>query len=190
MDYSKLDDEILIRFMHRKDSGALSALYDRYAGLVFSLAFNMVGDRLTAEEITQDVFLNAWNGAGSYRSGRAQVNTWLTSIARHRSIDVLRRWGSRAEQHAVSWAQPELESIQSEDEPQEEVALRLEQEKVRQAVAQLPEAQRETLALAYFKGYTHQQIADALHEPLGTVKTRIRLAMQKLRLSLQDQVAG
>lgn len=189
MDYAKLDDEALIRLIHRRDSNALSALYDRYARLIFSLAFNIVGDNLTSEEITQDVFLNVWNGAGSYHSGKARVNTWLASIARHRAIDVLRKWGARAEGHAVSWAEEDFEAVPSDTALPESVERAFEGEQVRQAIAQLPAEQQQTLALAYFKGYTHQQIAEALHEPLGTVKTRIRLAMQKLRVALEQQLA-
>ncbi len=181
VDYSTLDDESLIRLITRGQADALSALYDRYSRLVFSLAINTVGDSATAEEITLDVFTRVWNKADTYQTERAQVRTWLASIARYRSIDVLRRRGVRPEQHSVGWAEVSPDVMPSVDGPEASTELALQSERVRAAIRQLPESQQETLALAYFKGYTHQEIADVLGQPLGTVKTRIRLAMQKLR---------
>lgn len=187
MDYSTLNDEALIRLVARAHEGALSELYDRYSRLIFSLALNLVGDRATAEEVTLDVFTRVWERAETYRSEQAKVSTWLSSIARYRCIDVLRRRGSRPEQRSVGWAELSPGAMPSVEGPEGATELALQQERVRAALASLPQEQREPLALAYFQGYTHRQIAETLGQPLGTVKTRIRLAMQKLRDLLVEE---
>jgi len=192
VDYTTLDDERLIGLIMHAHTEALSALYDRYGRLVFGLALHSVGDRATAEEITQDVFLRVWQRAGQYRSDRGKVSTWLTGITRHRAIDQLRREGARpAQPHAWAEASPEAEASQgTTDGPEHEVALAMEREQVHKALATLPEDQKHVLALAYFQGLSQSQIAAALDLPLGTVKTRIRLAMIKLRQALGDDRAA
>jgi RNA polymerase sigma-70 factor (ECF subfamily) len=191
LDYSTLDDETLVRLIVQARAEALSELYDRYSRLVFSLALNSVGNPATAEEITQDVFLRVWQRARQYRAGRAKVSTWLTSITRHRAIDQLRRRGSRPEQHSVTWAELAPGTEPSVNGPEEATALAIESARVRAAMAQLPEEQKQVLALAYFQGLSQSQIAETLTLPLGTVKTRIRLGMQRLRDQLQeDRIAG
>jgi RNA polymerase sigma-70 factor (ECF subfamily) len=187
VDYSALDDVTLINLIARAHSDALSELYDRYSRLVFSLAVNLVGDRSSAEEITLDVFTRIWEKAETYRPEQAKVSTWLSSITRYRSIDVLRRRGSRPEQHSVGWADLAPDSLPRIDGPEEATELALQQQRVRAAIAKLPPEQQQALALAYFRGYTQREIAQALDEPLGTVKTRIRLAMQKLRDMLAEE---
>jgi RNA polymerase sigma-70 factor (ECF subfamily) len=187
VDYSALDDVTLINLVGRAHSDALSELYDRYSRLVFSLALNLVGDHPSAEEITLDVFTRIWEKAETYRPEQAKVNTWLSSITRYRSIDVLRRRGARPEQHSVGWADVAPDSLPRMDGPEEAAELALQQQRVRDAVAKLPPEQQQALALAYFKGYTQREIAQALDEPLGTIKTRIRLAMQKLRDLLGEE---
>lgn len=187
MNFSALDDQALLRQIVAAQTAALSELYDRYGRLVFSLAVRIVGEAGLAEEITQDVFVQLWKKADTYHAEQGKVITWLTSFARHRAIDVLRRQSVRPEGHRVEWAEgvsPDLE-----DPVELESAIDLEQQKyrLRQALAELPEEQRRVLALAYFSGMSHQEIADAIHEPLGTVKTRVRLGMQKLRQILADQ---
>ncbi len=185
--YRSLDDESLIRLIRQARGEALSELYDRYGRLVFSLAFNSVGDRATAEEITQDVFLRVWQRASQYRADRGKVSTWLTGITRHRAIDQLRRRGVRPEQHSVSWAEVSPGGEPVADGPEEATSLALQRERVRAAVASLPEEQRQVLALAYFQGLSQSQIAEALDLPLGTAKTRVRLGMQKLRELLREE---
>jgi RNA polymerase sigma-70 factor (ECF subfamily) len=187
MDYSLLDDASLIREVAAGRPAALSALYDRYVRLVYSLAFRAVGDAGAAEEITQDVFVSIWDRAASYRPDQAKVSTWLTSIARHRAIDVLRRRGVRPEGHSVDWEATPPEVAARIAGPEQAVEQYLEQQRVRAAVASLPEEQRRVLSLAFFEGLSHSEIAAALDQPLGTVKTRIRLAMQKLRQLLEDE---
>jgi len=187
LDYSTFDDAILLQYIARAQSDALSVLYDRYRHLVFSLAYNAVGDIATAEDITLDVFAQVWQKSATYRADRAKVSTWLTSITRNRAIDELRWRGSRAEQSSVAWADlpPSAEPTVSGAEIVAESLMQ--QQQVREAVAQLPDEQREVLGLAYFRGLSHREIAEALDQPLGTVKTRIRLAMEKLRQRLVDE---
>ncbi len=187
MDHSTLDDETLIRLIAHAQADALSALYDRYNRLVFSLALNVVGDYETAEEITLDVFTRVWERARTYRAEQAKVSTWLTSITRYRAIDELRRRGARPEQYSLEWAEVSPDAMPRVNGPETAAELALQRQRVRAALAELPEEQQQVLALAYFKGYTHREIAEALEQPLGTVKTRIRLAMQKLRETLQDE---
>jgi RNA polymerase sigma factor (sigma-70 family) len=185
VDPSTLDDDTLIRLIVEDRAEALSELYDRYGRLVFAVALNSVGDYATAEEITQDVFVRVWQKAEQYRVDQGKVSTWLSSIARYRAIDVWRRQSSRPEQHSLAWAELTPGELPRADGPAQAADLAIERERVRTAVSQLPEEQKQALALAYFKGYSHSQIAEQLGLPLGTVKTRIRLAMEKLRQMLQ-----
>ena len=167
-------------------TAAISELYDRYGRLVFSLAIKIVGDSTVAEEITQDVFVQVWNKAGSFRPESGKVISWLSSVARYRAIDVLRRQNVRPEGHHVSLDDGLLEE-DKEAAVEPAVELSIERQRTRHALQQLPPDQREALQLAYFQGLTQQQIAEVLQEPLGTIKTRIRLAMQKLRQALADE---
>lgn len=188
MDYSSLDDEALIGLLLQANTEALGILYDRYSRLVFSLALHTVGDPATAEEITQDVFFRIWEKASTYRPEQAKVSTWLTSITRYRSIDILRQRGVRPEQNSVGWEELAVgDAPANDDDPEGITELNLEQQRVRQAVGSLPPEQQKALALSFFQGLSHSEIAQYLGEPLGTVKTRIRLAMQKLRETLQDE---
>ena len=186
-DYATIDDERLIGLILQSQEQALAQLYDRYHRLIFSLALTIVNDRATAEEITLDVFMRVWQKAGTYRADHAKVSTWLTHIARHHAIDVLRRRAARLDQFAVPWEDARPNSDTSSSDPQESVELSLRRERIQAALAQLPPEQREALYLAYFGGYTQSQIAETLKQPLGTVKTRLRLAMQKLREYLQEE---
>jgi RNA polymerase sigma-70 factor (ECF subfamily) len=181
-------DDALIRLVALRRSDALSALYDRYSRLVFSLALHVVGDRETAEEITQDVFYRVWENAATYRSDQAKLTTWMTSITRYRAIDILRKRKIRPERDSLDWEDVELElNSGGLDSPEELTELALQQRRVRVAIAALPQDQQDVLALAYFQGLSHSQIAERLGQPLGTVKTRIRLAMQRLRDLLKDE---
>ena len=188
MDTSHYDDAALLRLVAQSNHEALAALYDRYSRLVYSLALQVIGDSAAAEEITQDVFTSVWQKAASYRVEQSKVSTWLSSITRHRAIDVLRWRSVRAEGHSEPWAEIEDGELPHPSSTHEQAELSILQQQVRRAVASLPEEQQKALALAYFKGYSHSEIAKALNEPLGTVKTRIRTAMQKIRQLLEDEI--
>ncbi len=187
MDYTRLNDETLIRLIAQSQENAVGELYDRYSRLIYSVALNTLGDPDRAEEVTQDVFERVWEKAMTYSSTQGRVVSWLTSIARHRSIDMYRQTRSHHEHLEISWQDAEALEFTDGNNTEWEAYLEQRQERIRWAVAQLPPDQRQALGMAYFQGYSHQEIAATLHEPLGTVKTRIRLGMQKLRLLLQEE---
>jgi RNA polymerase sigma-70 factor, ECF subfamily len=174
-----------MELMAQAQTEALGELYDRYGRLVYTVAINVVWDAETAEEITQDVFMRAWEGAHSYRSDLAKVSSWLVSITRHRAIDELRRRGGRPENFRADWpediGQDQMNGMPVLENPEGEVETILESRDIQHAIAGLPQDQRVVLNLAFFKGYSHSQIAEFLGEPLGTIKSRVRLAMLKLR---------
>jgi RNA polymerase sigma-70 factor, ECF subfamily len=186
-EYSRYDDEKLISLIVQMHEEALAQLYDRYSHLVFSLALAIVNDHATAEEITLDVFMRVWQKAGSYRSDQAKVSTWLSHIARHHAIDVLRRRSARPDQYTATWEDTMPNSQLPEPDPQEFAELSQQRQRVQAALDQLPADQKQALVLSYFKGYTQRQIAEKLKQPLGTIKTRLRLAMHKLRDFLRDE---
>ena len=185
-DPASLSDETLLKAIASGQQAALSALYDRYGRLAFSLAINIVSDSALAEEVTQDVFVQIWNKATSYQPEHGKVTTWLASVTRHRAIDMLRRQNVRPEGHQVGW-EDGVPDLPDDSIVEDVVELTQRQTRIRQAVARLPAEQQQALGLAFFKGYTHQEIADTTGEPLGTVKTRIRLAMQKLKQVLEEE---
>jgi len=168
---SKEYDRDLIQQIGTGDPKVLSILYDRYKTLVFSLAIKITGSHETAEDITLDVFTQIWKNAD----------------ARYRSIDTLRRRKVRSDINRPQWSDVQLETLPSNDNPGEALELEETRHKVSGAIAKLPEDQQKVLAMAYFKGYSHRQISAALDEPLGTIKTRIRLGLQKLRRIFKDE---
>lgn len=183
----KPDDPSLIRLIDRGQAEALGELYDRYNRLVFSVAFAILGDRAVAEEVTLDVFMRVWRAAGTYRPELGKVSTWLIAITRHHAIDILRWQSSRLDVDSLHLNDTSILAGVAIGDPEEEAEISIQREIIRGAVAELPEDQRQAVILAYFRGYTHRQIAEILRQPLGTIKTRIRLAMQKLRETLEGE---
>lgn len=177
----QLADELLLTAIARGDPEALGALYDRYGGLAFGLAQRLLGDRELAEDVVQEAFLAVWRHAASFDAGRGSVRAWLLTSVRHRCIDVLRgpRRGLKLEE-SVEAAVREAGS----DEVWEEVARTLQAADIQRALDGLPDEQRNVVRLAFFGGLTHAQIAAQLQVPLGTVKGRMRLALEKLRETL------
>jgi RNA polymerase sigma-70 factor (ECF subfamily) len=172
-----------------RDLAAFEHLYDRYGDLVHSVVMRVVGDRYIAEDVTQDVFLRVWRKPEQFDLDRGKFTTWLLSIARNRSIDERRSRGRRLRHEAMpSPAEEEdpLLSVSDETEdPAQASVVADDQRAVRAALATLPPEQRLAIQLAYFGGMTQQEIANQLGQPLGTVKTRIRLGMQKMRGTLE-----
>lgn len=173
-----------------QDEIAFVALYDRYADLVYSASLRVLSDRHLAEDATQDVFVRLWQRPQAFVSARGRFVSWLMSVTRNRSVDELRAQSRRYRREA-----PGIDSVEDPpgvpadryfDEPLRAAQMQEEQISVRNAMASLPAEQKIALELAYFGGLTQQEIALRLHEPLGTVKTRIRLGMQKLRAALSD----
>jgi RNA polymerase sigma-70 factor (ECF subfamily) len=180
--YPYIADEDLISFVAGGDAGAFAALYDRHSGASFSLAYRMMKERQASEDLTQDTFVNVWQSAGSYRAKRGSVRTWILSIVQNRGIDRLR---SRASRRRM---QDRVEASAERVQPSEAFAAawcNAQSERVREALATLPHEQREAIALAYFSGHTHKEIAGLLDLPLGTVKGRMRLGLKKLREHLE-----
>lgn len=190
MDWAEEDGQLIAR-LAVGDTSALDALYDRYAGVIFALLVRIVADRAIAEDLLQEVFLRAWQRAGTYRDARGRVAAWLFGIAHNLAVDELRRQRRRPqpatarerENTDLGW-----ESVATDgQEVAEEAWVNLRRAQIETALGRLPEAQRRVIELAYFEGYTQTQIAARLDEPLGTVKTRMRLGIQKLRDILQGQ---
>jgi len=180
-------DRSLIQQIGAGDQKAFGILYDRYKTLVFSLAVKIAGNHETAEDITLDVFTQIWEKADRYHSEKGSVKGWVASIARYRAIDVLRRRKVSMDINRPQKFEIQLETLPSNDNPVDALESAEIRHKVSDTIKRLPEDQQEVLAMAYFKGYTHRQIAEALNEPLGTIKTRIRLGLQKLRQMFKDK---
>ncbi len=181
MDYSRLEDQILLKLIAQTHEGALSELYDRYNRLVYTVALNSSGEAARAEEITQDVFIRVWDKAASYHSEQGRVATWLCSIARNRAIDLYRQGQARQEDRHISWEQAEYLDPPDPQNLEADFEIAQRQRLVRQALAQLSDEQKQALGLAYFQGLSHAEISQELGEPLGTIKTRIRLGLHKLK---------
>lgn len=194
------EDEDLIARMAARDPTALAVLYDQYDRLVFSFVFHILNDAASAEEVTQDVFLRAWDAAGKFQVGRGRVSSWLLAIAHNRAIDELRSRRARGAKVTTSYdlATPgDLEQAfrsslsgvsQEATDPQEAALGGMRRARVMEALKLLPPEQSKVITLAYYGGFTHREIADRLQEPLGTVKTRLRLGLQKLRNLLAAEV--
>jgi RNA polymerase sigma-70 factor (ECF subfamily) len=157
---------------------ALADLYDRYAGLAYAIAMRILGDPGRAEDAVQEAFLNVWNQAEKFDPERGSLRAWLLTSVRNRSIDYLRGRGSH-ERREVE-LRPQLVEVGPRADPWREVSLSLERSAVREAMDSLPPEQRQVVELAYFGGYSQREIADMTRVPIGTVKGRIRLALEKL----------
>ena len=188
MDYQDLEDHQLIHQIALSDKGALEALYGRYSTSVYSLAIFMLRQEALAEEATQEIFINIWLKASSFNSDRGQPRSWIMSVAHHKIVDVIR--SRRRTSSMTDPADYETLDLLPADQTstEEQVVQNLERERILKALSVLPEAQREVIMLAYFEGYSQSEMAKKLDQPLGTIKTRVRLAMQKLRSTLEQDV--
>lgn len=180
-----LTDVELMQRVRRQEREALSILYDRYARLVYSIAYHLVSDHAIAEEIAMDVFIRIWEKASNYQPERAKVTTWMTSITRNHSLDWLRKQKVRR-QAATDAKLRQMFEDSSAQHTERDVELSLRQEAVRGALYALPSEQLQVIELAYYKGYAQPEIAAMLQIPIGTVKSRTRLAMEKLRQVLGE----
>src|SRR5215210_7932225 len=174
-----LADEDLIQLVRRGDARAFESVYDRHSGAAFSLAYRMVGRGNVAEDVVQEAFLSIWRSGARYERARGSVRTWVLGIVHHRAIDQLRR----ASVHDKRRAGDEgiEERLESGERTDVEVARREEAETIRSAMETLPPDQFHVIELAYFGGFTHTEIAGILDTPVGTVKGRMRLGLEKLR---------
>src|SRR2546421_13114853 len=176
-----------MQFVRQGDARAFELIYDRHGSAAFSLAYRMVGDRAVAEDVTQEAFLSIWRSRLRYDAERGSVRSWVLGIVHHRTIDALRR------NLVHSRCRTSAEGIEERHEAPErtdvEAARREEARTVRAALETLPGEQNRVIELAYFGGFTHTQIAEMLGLPVGTVKGRMRLGLDKLRRTLGPEVA-
>jgi RNA polymerase sigma-70 factor (ECF subfamily) len=190
---SDTPDETLATLVAQGDSAALEVLYDRFASRVLGMALKIVGDQALAEDILQETFWRVWQSAATYQSQLGAFTGWLFRIARNLSIDAYRRRNVRPQVFmSANGTDPILEET---PDPNTDVAAQAESifqnRQVRKALASLPGVQRQVIEMAYFYGMTRQEIAEATGEALGTIHTRARLALQKLRGELErDEFEG
>lgn len=185
---AELPDSDLVDAIVAGDLHAMEILYDRYHRAVFSFAYRILGDRERAEELLQEVFVRAWRNARKFSEGKGTYITWLLSITHNMAIDDIRRHNRRPKKAESADPVLMLTNVQDRGPTVEEQAiLGNTSAMVREALDQLPEAQRSALELAYFHGLTQKEIAELQNEPLGTIKTRMRLAIKKLREYLEAQ---
>jgi RNA polymerase sigma-70 factor (ECF subfamily) len=164
---------------------ALAQLYDRYSGLAYGIALRVLGDPGRAEDAVQEAFLNVWNRAGAFDPERGSLRSWLLTAVRNRSIDYLR--GRGAHERREQDLEPVTVVVGAYGDPWHEVSLKLERDAVREALTSLPPEQRQAVELSYFGGYSQTEIADLTRVPLGTVKGRLRLALEKLSSYLRGR---
>jgi len=185
------DDAELMEGLGRGDIEALESLYDRYSALVFSVSLRVLHDAQLAEDVTQEVFLRLWRQPASFDPDRGRFISWLMSVTRNRALDELRRISRRNRSEDVDSEDSPIAAVPTADrldDPALGAELAEQREAVRAAMTRLPPEQRRAIELAYFSGLTQVEIAGVTGDPLGTVKTRIRLGMRKLRETLADFV--
>jgi RNA polymerase sigma-70 factor (ECF subfamily) len=186
-DRARLADEDLVVQIARSDERSFEVLYDRHGKVAWSLAFRLLGEREAAEDLVQEAFLAVWNGAAGYSQAKGSVRTWILSIVHHRAVDRLRQTSaSRRRQDALE----QVAMIEPAAPDAAEVALaRVEATEIRTALGDVPGDQLEVLRLAYYGGYTHHEIAGMLSLPLGTVKSRMRLGLERVRRNIDPGLA-
>lgn len=182
-------DEQILAALAQRDLNALEELYERYGKIAYSLAYRIVGDRGTAEDVTQDAFLAVWRRAGSYQADKGSARNWLMSIVHHRSIDRLRHVAASGTLIAYEEL-PESSEESTKPGIWQQAWTNVRGEMVRKALERLPSEQKKSIELAYFSGYTQVEIASLMGVPLGTVKGRMRIGLQKLRAMLEGLEIG
>jgi RNA polymerase sigma-70 factor (ECF subfamily) len=183
-DIRDLADEEVMQLVQREDPRAFELLYDRHGGAAFSLAYRMAGKQAAAEDIVQEAFLSIWRSRLRYDQTRGSVRTWVLGIVHNRGVDSLRR--STVHDRRRETFDGVEEHHEARERTDVEAARREEARSVRGALETLPDEQRQTIELAYFGGYTHTEIAELLDQPVGTVKGRMRLGLDKLRNQLAE----
>ena len=178
----------LLKKVAAGDQTAFSQMYDQSSSVLFSLTLRILGDKDEAAELLQEVYMEIWRHANRFNEGRGSPLAWMVILTRSRAIDRLRsrQWKSRGSTDSIDESTPEV-AFTSGNDPLEFSAQRELRKHVEGAMGELPEEQRQSLELAFYGGLSHREIADQLHEPVGTIKTRIRLAMKKLKSTLQTR---
>ena len=189
LNYQGLEDLELLAKIGDQDRDALSTLYDRYGRRAFALAVRILNDPVGSEEVTQDVFMSVWRRGATYTTKKGKFTTWLFSIAHNRTIDELRK--RRRDRSRLNDNIEDHYDLKSGDiSPADAAVAQSEYAKIRAAMEGLPEEQKNVVELSYFKGLTQTEIAEKTGQPLGTVKTRMRLALKKLRKALSAEMGA
>jgi RNA polymerase sigma-70 factor (ECF subfamily) len=178
-DLHALADEDLMQLVRRGDARAFESVYERHASAAFSLAYRMVGRGNIAEDVVQEAFISIWRSGARYERARGSVRTWVLGIVHNRAIDQLRRTSVHSKRRASD--EGIEERLEAPERTDVEVARRDEAESIRSAMETLPPDQSRVIELAYFGGFTHTEIAAILETPVGTVKGRMRLGLEKMR---------
>ncbi len=181
----RLADEELMPLIGEKNPDAFEVFYDRHGGVAYSLAYRIVGERGAAEDVTQEAFISIWRSGARYDAARGSVRTWMLGIVRNRAIDALRSKSGKApkldfDDDSILEHRPATEQTESEALERETA------QEVRGALGELPGEQAKVIQLAYFGGFSHSEIAGMLGVPLGTVKGRMRLGLEKIRGELAE----
>jgi RNA polymerase sigma-70 factor (ECF subfamily) len=184
-DLQRLADEDLMTLVERRDPDAFATLYDRHGGAAYSLAYRIVGSAELAEDVTQEAFISVWRSGARFDVTRGSVRSWTLGIVRNRAIDALRRTAAPSRKLALD-DDSILESEPAEERTDAEAIRRETARQVRGAVGKLPAEQSQVIGLAYFGGFSHSEIAEILGMPLGTVKGRMRLGLEKIRYTLAE----
>jgi RNA polymerase sigma-70 factor, ECF subfamily len=184
----RLADEELMPLVGRKDPEAFEVLYDRHGGAAYSLAYRIVGDRAAAEEVTQEAFISVWRSGARFDATRGSVRSWLLSVVRNRAIDFLRSRAGKAPKLTFD-DDAVLEARPAEERTEDEALQRETAAEIQGALGKLPGEQSKVIELAYFGGFSHSEIARILNLPMGTVKGRMRLGLEKIRGELAEGLA-
>lgn len=186
--YDALEDGALVALVVDGDGAALESLYGRYGRPAYALARRILADEQLAQDVVQEVFLTVWRDAGRFDASRGGFSSWLLTMTHHKSVDAVRREENLRKRRQLADV---LEFTESPDpRVDDEVWTMIRGERVREALAALPDAQREALGLAYFGGYTQREIAKLTDTPLGTVKTRMLAGMKRMREALDVPLGG
>ena len=180
-DLAHLSDEALVGVAARGREDALAELYDRLGGVAYGLAFRVLRDDALAQDAVQEAFLTLWRTAGSFEPERARASSWLLTLVHRRAVDLVRREERRRTEPLDATSEPGTQTSAADD-----AWLRLERERVQDALRQLPDAQREAIELAYYGGFTQSELAERLGEPLGTIKSRMFSGLARLRELLEE----
>jgi RNA polymerase sigma factor (sigma-70 family) len=170
-----LSDEALVLLAARSEQSALAELYDRYGRVAYGLALRVLRDEALAEDAVQDAFLTLWRTAPSFSPERGKASTWILTLVHRRAVDVVRREQRRRVESLEHAPEPAADSVA------EDAWLRLQRERVQEALRQLPDGQREALELAYYGGFSQSELAERLGQPLGTIKSRMFAGLARLR---------
>jgi RNA polymerase sigma-70 factor, ECF subfamily len=187
-DLRRLADEELMQLVQSGDPRAFEVIYDRHGGAAFSLAYRMVGNRALAEDVVQEAMVSIWRSGGRYERARGSVRTWVLGIVHNRAIDALRRASVHSRRRASDEGMEER--FEARERTDVEAVRREEARSVRAALQALPSDQVKVIELAYYGGFTHTEIAGMLNTPVGTVKGRMRLGLEKMRSRLAAEGAS